>query len=651
MLHAPLRRRAHLAPRAARPPRDRRLGARRASREPGRAERPVRALDDRPGQDRARTPRPARPAGRPAGSSSSSPTAPTSVRPARIDDWAERGRAVVAALRATAEASQADVVAELEATGATYESFWVDNTVHVESAAPAPRDCSSRSTPTSRHIRAPDAVPLEPTTPGQRHALSAGVEWGVADIHADQVWQQFGVRGDGPRRRQHRLGRPVRPPGARALLPRRERRRHVHPRPQLVGPDRALRTRAGPVRQRRPRHPHDGHDGRRRRGGQPHRSRSGRASGSPRRAARPTRAASSPSPPRPSGCWPRPTSPATTPTRRSGRTSSTTPGAAQHRRRLVPRLHRRLGRPRASSRSSPTATPAPRARPAAPRASTPRRTRWATTPRTARIADRSSRGPGTGDVTKPDVAAPGTAVRSSVPGGGYAVLQRHVDGGAPHVSGTIALLWSAAPSLVGDIDGTRQLLDDTAHDQADGQCGGDADDNNVYGEGRLDALAVVEAAPRGPTGQLSGQRGRRGVRGSRRGCAGHPDRSVVADRDDRSRRPLRPHADAGRLRARGHAVRLRRRRAGRPHPRGRLGRSGCAAHALATGGAARPRRRCVGPGLAALRPRRAPWDAAGDLHRPRDRRLPVGGPRRAHLLGRGQRRLSGLPAPDRRRPG
>ena len=66
---------------------------------------------------------------------------------------------------------------------------------------------------------------------------------------------------------------------------------------------------------------------------------------------------------------------------------------------------------------------------------------------------------------------------------------------APHLAGTVALLWSAAPSLVGDVSGTRLLLDDTARDTADDQCGGDEDDNNVYGEGRLDALALVEAAP------------------------------------------------------------------------------------------------------------------------------------------------------------
>ena len=75
---------------------------------------------------------------------------------------------------------------------------------------------------------------------------------------------------------------------------------------------------------------------------------------------------------------------------------------------------------------------------------------------------------------------------------------------APHVAGTVALMWSAAPALVGDIDATRALLDSTAIDIDDLTCGGTADDNNVWGEGRLDAFAAVDQAPRGPTGTLTG---------------------------------------------------------------------------------------------------------------------------------------------------
>ncbi|MGF0116246.1 S8 family serine peptidase [Promicromonospora sp. Marseille-Q5078] len=121
---------------------------------------------------------------------------------------------------------------------------------------------------------------------------------------------------------------------------------------------------------------------------------------------------------------------------------------------------------------------------------------------TGTIASFSSRGSGQDGGVKPDISAPGVAVRSSVPGGSYGVL----DGtsmAAPHVSGAIALLWSAQPSLVGDLLTTRAMLDETAVDAEDLQCGGTADDNNVYGEGRLDALALVQAGDRGPIGTLA----------------------------------------------------------------------------------------------------------------------------------------------------
>ena len=116
----------------------------------------------------------------------------------------------------------------------------------------------------------------------------------------------------------------------------------------------------------------------------------------------------------------------------------------------------------------------------------------------------SSRGPSQfGGETKPNISAPGDDVRSSVPGGGYDSLSG-TSMATPHVSGTVALLWSAAPALVGDLATTRQLLDDSAIDVADSQCGGSADDNNVWGEGRLDAFTAVQQAPRGSTGTLAG---------------------------------------------------------------------------------------------------------------------------------------------------
>ena len=108
----------------------------------------------------------------------------------------------------------------------------------------------------------------------------------------------------------------------------------------------------------------------------------------------------------------------------------------------------------------------------------------------------SSRGPGQDGEIKPDIAAPGVRVRSSVPGGGY-LLETGTSMAAPHVAGAVALLWSAAPSLVGDIAATRALLDRTARDVDDRSCGGTAGDNAVWGEGKLDVPALIAAAPRG----------------------------------------------------------------------------------------------------------------------------------------------------------
>lgn len=121
------------------------------------------------------------------------------------------------------------------------------------------------------------------------------------------------------------------------------------------------------------------------------------------------------------------------------------------------------------------------------------------------IAGFSGRGPSTfeGEI-KPNIAAPGVDVRSSALGGGYRSLNG-TSMASPHTAGVVALMWSVAPALVGDIENTRNLLDQTAIDTSDLSCGGTATDNNIWGEGRLDAFAAVDLAPRGPTGTLQGQ--------------------------------------------------------------------------------------------------------------------------------------------------
>lgn len=119
------------------------------------------------------------------------------------------------------------------------------------------------------------------------------------------------------------------------------------------------------------------------------------------------------------------------------------------------------------------------------------------------IADFSLLGPSSFGPIKPNIAAPGVFVRSSVPGADY----DYFDGtsmATPHLAGTVALLWSASPELHRDIDATRAIVDQSAIDTAGLSCGGTAENNNVWGEGKLDALAAMGLAPIGPSGTLTG---------------------------------------------------------------------------------------------------------------------------------------------------
>lgn len=112
------------------------------------------------------------------------------------------------------------------------------------------------------------------------------------------------------------------------------------------------------------------------------------------------------------------------------------------------------------------------------------------------IASFSGRGPSSLDaVIKPDVAAPGVNVRSSY----YSSDTSYAWGSgtsmaSPHTAGLVALVWAAKPAMRGNIAATEQLLRDTAVKlQTTENCGGTAGQvpNNTYGYGRIDALAAV----------------------------------------------------------------------------------------------------------------------------------------------------------------
>ncbi len=118
------------------------------------------------------------------------------------------------------------------------------------------------------------------------------------------------------------------------------------------------------------------------------------------------------------------------------------------------------------------------------------------------LAGFSSRGPVTADGSgrvKPDIVAPGVAVLSAFPGGTYAYAEGTSMAG-PHVAGVVALLWSANPALIGDIEATERLLTETAqpydHISLGRPACGAADQrpDNAVGYGRVDAFAAVRRA-------------------------------------------------------------------------------------------------------------------------------------------------------------
>jgi len=131
------------------------------------------------------------------------------------------------------------------------------------------------------------------------------------------------------------------------------------------------------------------------------------------------------------------------------------------------------------------------------------------------IAAFSSRGPVTVDGSgrrKPDISAPGVHIRSSVPGNGYEGGWSGTSMAVPHVAGLISLLISANPDLAGQVDSTEDVIEQTAVPRTTMQgCGGDGPEevpNNVYGWGRIDALAAVaKVCPTTLKGQVTDRAG------------------------------------------------------------------------------------------------------------------------------------------------
>jgi hypothetical protein len=117
------------------------------------------------------------------------------------------------------------------------------------------------------------------------------------------------------------------------------------------------------------------------------------------------------------------------------------------------------------------------------------------------LASFSSRGPcivGKETYRKPDVSAPGVRVLAAYPNNSYRALSG-TSMASPHVGGAAALISALCPCIARDVDKIQSLLESTAvklrPPRSDGPlCGGDKPDsvpNNYFGYGRINVLQAV----------------------------------------------------------------------------------------------------------------------------------------------------------------
>ncbi|MGM0917209.1 MAG: S8 family serine peptidase [Bacillota bacterium] len=112
----------------------------------------------------------------------------------------------------------------------------------------------------------------------------------------------------------------------------------------------------------------------------------------------------------------------------------------------------------------------------------------------------SLQGPSPYGVMKPDIAAPGVNIRSSIPGKGYEDGWNGTSMAGPHVSAVVALLRQVQSDL--SVEEIEQILIDTAKPLTDQQF--PESPNNGYGAGLVDAKEAITALTDG-IGTIEGQ--------------------------------------------------------------------------------------------------------------------------------------------------
>lgn len=420
-----------------------------------------------------------------------------------ITDWAERGRSVYRLLSENAQEAQAETIRVLEATGVEHQPYWITNAIWVESGtldlatAMAARDGVEQILAPVTY-EAPEPVKTELTDSKLGTNAEGAVEWGIANIKADQVWERYGVRGDGIVVANIDSGVEFDHP---ALV----NSYRGHNGDGTIDNDYNWFDVTGNSPNPSDGNGHGTHTMGTMLGDDGAANRIGVAPGATWIAANGCATCANDhliasaqwmlAPTRTDGTG---ADPAKRPHIVNNSWGSTTPSNDPFMEDVLQAwadagIMGVWSNGNNGSRCGTSSSPGSRTLNYSVGAYDSANT----------VAGFSSRGSGQDGEIKPNISAPGVGVRSSYVDNRYASANG-TSMAAPHAAGAVALLWAADRSLVGDIAATRRLLDDTAIDTADDQCGGTADDNNVYGEGRLDALALVEATGQADYGTLTG---------------------------------------------------------------------------------------------------------------------------------------------------
>jgi Subtilase family len=114
---------------------------------------------------------------------------------AKLASHTARTTFVYQRLREHAERSQARLRRLLEASRVDYKPFWIANTVRVT----APKDVLAKiaALPEVERVVPDGQVEIPKPSPGEEQARVQAVEWNIDRIRAPQVWSTFGDRGEG----------------------------------------------------------------------------------------------------------------------------------------------------------------------------------------------------------------------------------------------------------------------------------------------------------------------------------------------------------------------------------------------------------------------------------------------------------------------